>query len=109
VPARSFHPNLIEDPIIMQILSARELLLRVPPELRKRAQWALSTARCLHSQARQHMRDGNIQLARMLASNADDFQLIYENILLRHTSVPVLDIPPIPTGTTFVPFRGRIS
>lgn len=87
----------------MQIVDARVLLKRCPPELQQKVDWTLSTARALRAQANQDVRAGNIDQAKKLAMSADDFQLIAENILLRHMPWPELGIPPAP------PHCGRVS
>lgn len=94
----------------MQILSAGVLLQRCTPEHQQKVDWTLSAARGIRAQASADARAGRIEQAKKLAADADNFQLIAENILLRHVSVPDLGIPRLPPGVSLnLPHGGRIS
>ncbi|MFW7267514.1 hypothetical protein ACMAUO_06030 [Gluconacetobacter sp. Hr-1-5] len=87
----------------MQIIPAAVLFGRCIPELQQKIDWTLGAARTLRAQASQDARAGRLAQAKQLAKNADDFQIIAENILLRAVDWPELGIPPAPTQ------RGRVS
>lgn len=87
----------------MQIIPAAVLYRRCIPELQARVDWTLRTARNLRAQASQDARAGRTAQAKQLTKNADDFQLIAENILLRAVDWPELGIPPAPVQP------GRVS
>ncbi len=90
----------------VKVLPAQVLLARCPPEFQQKIDWYLSAARTLRAQANQDARVGNIAQAKQLTAQADNFQLIAENILLKRMELPELEIPPLP-GAHLLPRDGR--